>query len=229
MMLVLTVAAFYAARKGNWPAAGVCAGLVSGVRITGVLVGPALLVEYLHQRGWRWREIKPDVAWLALAPAGLVAYMVYLAIAFSDPLDFYHHQYDFPRLETVRTQGGLLHFIPSLIDELRVIFISHSFSEQVQNTGGAMAVGVFIVIFALMLWLRLRPSYTAFAALAGFSPLLIGRLDSMSRYIIVAFPIFLVLGMVTERWPQLKLPLVVVFLALFYLLAVRFATYNWAG
>ncbi|HUF54166.1 MAG TPA: glycosyltransferase 87 family protein [Dehalococcoidia bacterium] len=229
MLLVLVVASFYCARQGHWMLAAVLAGLASGVRITGLFIGPALLVEYLHQKEWRWREVRPDIAWLALAPAGLMVFMAYLWVQFDNPLEWYDRQFDFPRLETEETKGGVIRFIPSLIEEVRLIWDSPVFGEQVQNGGGAIGLAVFIALFAGMLYFRLRPSYIAFAAMAGFIPLMAGRLESVNRYIIAAFPMFMVMGLIVERWPAVKTPLIAVFLGFFFLLVVRFSTYEWAG
>lgn len=228
ILLSLAVMSLYFARSGRWALACLCAGLATGVRTTGIFLAPALVVEYLHQMRWQWRDIRPDAAWLLVTPAGLIAYMAYLWAEFDDPFAYYDAQINFPRLETVETRGGI-EFIPSLIDEVRVIFTSPSFSEQVQNTGGLIGLVVFVVLFALMLWFRLRWSYIVFAALAGFTPLLVGRLDSVNRYIITAFPIFFVLGLCVERYPQMKVPLISVCLGFLFLSAARFASYHWAG
>lgn len=228
ILLSLAVMSLYFARSGRWALACLCAGLASGVRPTGIFLAPALVVEYLHQVRWRWRDIRPDAAWLLVTPAGFIAYMAYLWAEFDDPFVYYDAQINFPRLETVETRGGI-EFIPSLIDSARVIFTSPSFNEQVQNAGGLIALVVFVVLFALMLWFRLRWSYIVFAALAGFAPLLTGRLLSVNRFIILAFPIFLVLGLCVERYPQLKVPLISVSLGFLFLSAVRFASFHWAG
>ncbi len=228
IFLSLAVLSFYLARTGKWPLACLTAGLAGGIRITGLLLGPALLVEYMHQKDWRWRDIKPDIAWLAVAPAGTAAYLTYLWVKFDDALAFFHAERDFPRMETIHTRGGF-HFAFSLVDEVRVIFTTPSLSEGVQNGAGFAGLFVFLLLFALMLRYRLRWSYVVFAALAGFSPLEVGRLESINRYIIAAFPIFMVIGIVVGKYPRTRAPLIAGCLALFFLSAVRFATYNWAG
>jgi hypothetical protein len=228
VFLVLVVASLYLARTGHWAAACIVAGVASAVRLPGVFLAPALAVEYLHQRNWRWREIRPDIAWLVAAPAGCAAYMLFLWAKFDDLLAYFHAQRDFYREETIRTRGGF-HFVPSVIDEVRVIFTTPSLSEGVQNAAGLLGVIVLVIAFALMLRYRFRASYLVFAALAGFTPLETGRLESMNRYIIAAFPVFLVTGVVVQRYPALRLPLVAACLAGLFLSAVRFANYNWAG
>jgi Gpi18-like mannosyltransferase len=228
IFLLLAVSSFYFARTGKWPLACLAAGLAGGIRITGLFLGPALLVEYMQQKDWRWRDIRPDIVWLAITPAGTAAYMTYLWVKFDDALAFFHAERDFPRLESIQSRGGF-HFLFSLIDQARVIITTPSLGEGVQNGAGLAGLLIFLVLFALMLRYRLRWSYVIFAALAGFSPLEVGRLESMNRYIIAAFPIFMVIGIVVGKYPRTRAPLICGCLALFFLSAVRFATYNWAG
>jgi hypothetical protein len=228
IFLVLAVSSFYFARSGRWPLACLAAGLAGGIRITGLFLGPALLVEYMQQKDWRWRDVKPDIAWLAVTPTGTAAYMIYLWVKFDDALAFFHAERDFPRLESIQSRGGF-HFLFSLIDQARVIVTKPSVGEGVQNGAGLAGLVVFLVLFALMLRYRLRWSYIVFAALAGFTPLEVGRLESINRYIIAAFPIFMVIGIVVGNYPRTRAPIIAGCLLLFFLSAIRFATYNWAG
>src|SRR3954464_4061035 len=75
LFLLLSVGAFYAARTGRWAWAGGCAELASGSSSAGVVSGlPVVLLWW----GSRERRLG-DLAWLALAPLGLIVYSVYLA------------------------------------------------------------------------------------------------------------------------------------------------------
>lgn len=102
LFLLASVAAFYAARTGHWAWAGAAAGVASGTRSAGILILLPLIVLYLYgprpglssvaaraARWWRPRyRVRPDAGWLALAPAGLVAYAAYLGATQSDALAF---------------------------------------------------------------------------------------------------------------------------------------------
>jgi len=119
VFLLCSVGAFYAARTGSWAWAGVAAAGASATRSAGVLLLAPLVVLYLYgpradaaatvrgssSPGTRaappdsWlRRVRPrfrlraDFLWLALAPAGLVAYAAYLGFAYGDPLSFSHVQ-----------------------------------------------------------------------------------------------------------------------------------------
>jgi Mannosyltransferase (PIG-V) len=75
LFLALALPAWYAAQRGRWIVAGSLAALACGVRITGVFLAAALLVEFLTgPSGRRWRQLPA----LALPAAPLVAYAAYL-------------------------------------------------------------------------------------------------------------------------------------------------------
>jgi hypothetical protein len=88
VFLAVTVGAFYCARTDRWALAGLLAGLASAARIPGLLLVVPLLCVYLYgPRGsdgsegtegvpwWRPRyRLSGSVAWLALAPAGALAF-----------------------------------------------------------------------------------------------------------------------------------------------------------
>jgi hypothetical protein len=118
LFLALAVGAFYSARLERWALAGLLGGLAAATRNTGVLLLVPLALLYLYGprgagAGWRtarppwgewaswrgaaWRgRLRPrfpighDLLWLALVPAGLGAFMLYLAISQGDALASVH-------------------------------------------------------------------------------------------------------------------------------------------
>jgi mannosyltransferase PIG-V len=108
LFLLLSVAAFLAARRGMWAMAGIAAAAASGTRPTGALLILPLAILYLYgpradrdpdaPRGAGWRVLRPrhrpraDILWLALAPAGIVAYSLYLRHSVGDALAWQHVQ-----------------------------------------------------------------------------------------------------------------------------------------
>jgi hypothetical protein len=101
LFLALSVGAFYAARTERWALAGLCAACASATRSDGVVLVLPLALLYLYgprgregcspRRWWIPRfELTRSAGWLALAPAGLVAYMGYLTIAHGAPFAPFH-------------------------------------------------------------------------------------------------------------------------------------------
>ena len=224
-----TIAAFYCARKRMWPLAGIMAGLASGTRMPGLIVGVGIAVEYAHSIEWNWRRVRPDVLWLALAPAGLLVYMTYLYFAFDDPLAWYHRFRDIPHLETLPVRSGPIHFLPSIIDDIRTIWITHSVNEFVLNTSGLAGLIFWLGALAAMIRLRLRPSYVVFSLLIMGPAIYYGRLDALNRYTLPAFPMFIALAMLMQRFRVVRLPFMATSLALLYGTGVLFTVYYLPG
>jgi hypothetical protein len=93
LFLALALPAWLAARRGNWAVAGVLAGFSATVRITGVFLGIALLVEHLvsrHRAGQRL--VDPDSTWLLLPFVVTATYFGYLEHLTGDWLAWVHAQ-----------------------------------------------------------------------------------------------------------------------------------------
>ena len=69
--------------------------LATGARVPGIAIVPPLVLEYLQQRNFRWREIRWDIAFLALVPLGALAYLWINYRYFGDPLHFLTAQKQF--------------------------------------------------------------------------------------------------------------------------------------
>ncbi len=106
LYLALSVGLFWCARNGRWALVGMLGALACATRSTGVvLVLPALMLYLYGPREDRPPDLKMlmgrlrpcyrlrrDVLWLALLPAGLAAYMGYLALSGGDALAPFHAQ-----------------------------------------------------------------------------------------------------------------------------------------
>jgi hypothetical protein len=57
-----------------------------------VLLVVPFAYEYLRLQSWNWRRVRIEAAWVALVPAGLVAFAVYCWDRYGDPLAFSHAQ-----------------------------------------------------------------------------------------------------------------------------------------
>jgi hypothetical protein len=92
LFLLLVVSTFAVARSG-WKLKWLCAGLLGLLatldRFAGLLLLPALAVEYMSQIGWSWRKVRLDLAWLALVPAAIGLYLGFLWWRFGTPMALY--------------------------------------------------------------------------------------------------------------------------------------------
>jgi hypothetical protein len=200
LYLALALAAFYYARNEQWRIAGVLAGLAALSRPDGVLLTAGLAVEYYLQRGWVVRKELFNLAW---GPIGLLAWMGYQWVKLGSPLAFVAAQ---------------------------VAWNSCPIWTVLRSPRAGLQLGppaVFVVLMILGVR-RLRGSYTAFTVIMGAVMLSANRYWSITRFILVLFPAFMMLGLLgRKRWVHLAYT--VVSTPLSALLMMRFALNQWVA
>jgi hypothetical protein len=160
------------------------AGLATATRNVGVFLLVPLAYEWLRNASeYRWR-----VAYLALAPSGLFAYAAYLWWRFGDPFLFYTEQSRWGR-EATGPLDSLLSALSRGGESLGRLFSPRLWADP-----------------SLLLVAGLRvlpPDLSAYAFLLILPPTLFGTpqgpLMGLPRYVLVAFPLFVVLGVLLEE------------------------------
>jgi hypothetical protein len=239
LFLLLSVGAFYAARTDRWAWAGICAALASGTRSAGVVLVVPLLVLWWQSPARRARNL----GWVALAPAGLAAYSLYLALTIGDGFAYMHLQEVW-----FRSFAGPFGAIPdgavAAYDGLRqllsgsrspVFFTAAGgdpFSVSWHNLElfGFLVVGAVAVVGVLR---RLPLAYGAYVIAALALPLSfpVGPqpLMSLPRFLAVLFPLFMWLALAC-RGPGRRLQLVSGLLAIgLVVFTARYATWHWVA
>jgi Mannosyltransferase (PIG-V) len=204
LFLALSGASVWAMRvRKDMLLACALAGFAAATRNVGLFLVVPLAYEWLKNAGeYRWRGL-----YLALAPSGLAAYAVYLWLRFGDPLLFYTEQKRWGREATdplntllnALTQGGgglARLFSPGL-------WTDPSLGRLADHVGQAhSAYNLLFLGFAVALLVAglrvLPPELSAYAALLILPPALFGTpqdpLMGLPRYVLVAFPLFIVIG-----------------------------------
>ena len=188
--LFLILLSFYALKKRKWGMYFLGASLASAVKLVGAFL---------------------------FLPLGLIAYMIYLKKTVDDSLFFIHAQ---PAFGAGRSAGKII-LLPQVYWRYFKIFTTVSWS----NYDYGIALLEFIVFnFALLLlwlgWRRGLPkSWLLFSALAVIGPTLTGSLSSIPRYVLSAFPIFIVMAGFNKK---LKYFLFSIFYFLFSILTILF-------
>ncbi|MEX0999367.1 MAG: hypothetical protein WD000_05335 [Thermodesulfobacteriota bacterium] len=54
-------------------------------RITGILLLPVLLIEYLHQRDFKKENVRKDILWIFVIALGLLIYLIINYVTYGDP------------------------------------------------------------------------------------------------------------------------------------------------
>ncbi len=191
IFLLLSVAAFYYARSGQWFLCGIFGMLATGTRLPGAAIAPALALEYFQQRDFRWRAIRWDAVFLLLVPLGTLAYLWINFHYFGDPLHFLTAQKKF--------WGSFLRWpVPAVRDNW--YGIHHAPGDQrILQYGGPFVAFIVLTSAFVTAPFALRPCYSLYLALSWVIIFCNSFPISAPRYVLVVFPIFLLLARVTRR------------------------------
>lgn len=220
LFLFLVVSSFYAARKKRWLLAGIFGGLASATRLAGIFLLPALL--------WEWRKEKIKLLHspiLYLVPFGLISYMFYLQYKFGDWLYFWHVQPVFG----AQRLGDRIILLPQVIWRYFKILISVSiYTEGYWISFSELFFTVLSILLLIIAHMKkVRLSYLIFSWCAVITPTLTGTLSSMSRYVLIAFPIFITLGLIKNK--IYKMILFFVFCCLLSVFTILFTRGHWVS
>ncbi len=188
LFLLTSVASFYYARRGRWAAAGAWGCLAALTRVTGVFIFLPLAYEYFSRRSFSLRRVRPSVLWISLVPVGLAAYMAYLYMTFGLPLAFAETQ--------VSGWGHRLTPLAGSISNDLGILVTGSEPWVIYELAAAALLLAAIVVGTRK---KLPGSYIFYMIINLLFPLAGGTTKSMSRYLLVVFPLFIVMALVTER------------------------------
>jgi hypothetical protein len=177
LFLMLLVACFYYARRGNWLVAGSLGFFLSLTRSIGVFAILPLFYEYMKSRGFKASGIRPDALCLLLIPAGLAAFMAYNHYLTGDYLAFAH-------IEATGWGHQLTNPVETLVKNLTVQDLSINFNAWFTVAAlAALILGYGKIGFSY--WLL--GMYSILVPLSGGVP----AGWSMSRYILIIFPLFI--------------------------------------
>jgi Mannosyltransferase (PIG-V) len=205
LFLALSAGSLWAVRvRKDLLLACVLAALAGATRNVGVFLIAPLLYEWIKNiETLRWRGV-----YLLAAPAGLWAYMGYLWVRFGDPLLFYSAQKNWGRqatgpLETAsRAWGSAVEGAGRLLDPgLWAHPALGNVANHLAEAGNFwnLAFFAFAVVVLLAGSRDLPLSLTAYGLLIIAPAMLFGTperpLMGAPRYVLVAFPIFIVLGL----------------------------------
>ncbi len=218
LFFALTIASLYYARLEKWPLAGFLGFFAALARLAGLFMLPTLLVEYLHQRGWKWRKINVSILWIGLALLGFLIYLNINNQVTGDPFTFVTVQ---------RVHWG------HRIDPVEALKQAWYFAGG--SFPGNITLGIAPVVFALfsaltIIWgflRRLRPSYTVYMLLTWLLAVSTSFWMSVPRYVFAMYPMFIILALLARK-RAVGIAVAVVFLAALCFFTVLFALGGWA-
>jgi hypothetical protein len=240
LFLLLSVGAFYAARTGRWWVAGCAAALAAATRSAGLVLLVPLLV--LWWQSLPRRRVR-DLGWIALAPLGLAAYSLYLALAVGDGFAYLHLQ-DVWFRSFAGPFGGVVDGAVAAWDGLRqVVSGSHTHVYFTAAGGDPIDVGwhnlelfgflVLGVVGTVGVVRRLPLAYGAYVLAALALPLSfpVGPqpLMSLPRFLGVLFPLFMWLALVCRERPLARRAVLAVSTLGLCAFTARYAVWHWVA
>ena len=238
LFLALTAGAVWAARvRGNLLLAGLFGALATASRNLGVLLLIPLCLEWVRRRqtfGLR------GLAGLAVVPSGLVAYALFLRQRFGDPLVFASQQSAYWERELTgplttlgrawRDAGAGMKYVldpPALF-----LGAPAGPSLEASNTLNLVFL-VFFLLVVLVGFVVLPQDLSVYTALVVLLPVLTPApqfpLMSLPRFVLGAFPVFLVLGYLLSRSRLALVSYLVLAGGLGIALTALFTTWRWVA
>jgi hypothetical protein len=257
LFLALSLGCILAARTGRWALAGVLGALGAASRNSGItLIVPIVLLflygpradrpRGLSRAGWRRvlpvHPVTPALAWALLVPAGLGAYIAYLALTTGDGLAPFHVQQVWYR-HFAGPFGGVWAASVAAWDGLRQlihgppppVYFDRAGGDALMVAGQNLMLFGFLVLGAVALVgtiRRLPPAYGGYALAALALPLSYPvspqPLASLPRYEVVLFPLFMSAAQWTAR-RRLTDPVLAASAVMLGLFTAEFATWRFVA
>jgi hypothetical protein len=235
LYLALSVGAIYAGRLDRWAWAGILGALAAATRSAGVLIVVPLALMYWMPR----RRLDSSAAWLALVPAGLLAYLAYYGLSHGQPLAPFNAEAYWGR-QFAGPFGALVGAIAAL---------PHDLSSVIGGTAGPLAPGdplswnahelidlgllAFTVVGLAGAWRRLPFAYFAYGfvllAQATSYPVAAEPLKSVARYMLVIFPAFVGWALLLKDRPRLRFTVLAMSAAALVFFSGLWALWDWVA
>lgn len=212
LFFLMIVSSFYLAQQNkNWQAA-VLGLFASATRLVGVFLS---LSVFTKQRG------KLHFAFL-LVPLGLVSYMVYLQLKFNNAFYFMTAQTAFGQnretTKIILLPQVFYRWINQLLSTHGLVFANSAFE---------LSTIIFAIILLIIGIKTIKKEWLIFSAFALITPTLTGSLVSMPRYLLIAFPIYIVLAQLKNT--ATKITIALIFTVLLFITTILFSQGYWVA
>ncbi|HEY1687331.1 MAG TPA: hypothetical protein VGF95_00540 [Solirubrobacteraceae bacterium] len=263
LYLALSIGVFLYARRGRWLFVGVLGGLAAATRSTGVVLLLPALVLYLYgprQRGvelasplragagllQRLRPryaLRADVLWLALIPAGLLAFMAWFSLAGGEALAPFHAQslwnrhFAGPYVAAFDGLKAAFEGARQLISgqSAHLYFPLEGRSPFVEASHNLMLFAFLaLAILATIGVLRRLPLAYGLYVIAALAlplsyPVATQPLMSLPRFLLVLFPFYIWLAAYLGGRPRARIVTLAISALLLVFFTAQFSTWHWVA
>ena len=212
LFFLLIILSFYFADKSDNLKLSIVGFFASLTRLVGVFIAPAIFFEA------KTKSLMPKL----IIPLGLIAYMVYLKLEFNNALYFLTSQSIF---EQGRSTTKII-FLPQVFYRyVKILATTHGLVFA--NAMFELTVTIFALGILIWGYKKIPRSWFVFSILTIITPTLTGTLTSMPRYVLVAFPIFVLLANIKNL--HIKLLISLIFIVLQIIVAAYFTQGYWVA
>ena len=224
LFLAFALTAWLAARRGSWRLAGVLGLLSATVRITGLFLGIALLVEHLVVRHRAGQRLIDRESWWLLGPfLGIAAYFGYLDYLTGDALAWVHAQAAAPWTRHLTAPWHAFRVtLDAARDGTQPAPYAWAFGQEIV----AVAVGLALTV---VLGVRRRWAEMVYVGLQVLAFGLSSFYLSVGRGTLLWWPLWLLLAGVSLRRPWVHKAYLVVAPALMVTYVIAFTGGGWVG
>jgi len=219
LFFALAIGCIYYARRSNWQLAGLISLFAGLTRIEGLILLPALLVEYLHQKGWKPRKIDLNILWTLSSLGGFLIYLDINNQVTGNPFTFL-------TVEAAHWNNRL--------DPKAGLLAAYSWATTAKypdNITAGLAPLLFaifgLMILGISVWQRMRPVYITYMFFCWGLAVSTSWWISVPRYVMGMFPMFMLFGLLSNR-RAVNIAIVVLSGALLCFFTVFFALDLWA-
>jgi len=219
LFLALTIASFYYARKERWVLSGVIGMLAAMTRVTGIILLPVLLIEYLHQREFKKENIGKDILWIFVIGFGFLIYLILNYMTYGDPLKFLEIQSSHWHMNLSLPTKGLF-----------TAWIGTNWGNpdyMVNNGWFQLVFGILGFIISIYSFFRLRLSYSLYALATWLVVTSTSYWLSLPRFMLTIFPIFIVFAILGRR-KEINYTIIFMSLLFYALFLSQFVRFRWA-
>ena len=222
LFLFLTIASFYFARQKNYLYSNILAGFAVLTRPIGILILAGITFEYFYQRNFKFKKVKIDLILFLLPILFLLVFLYFLKSTYGDPFIFI-------KAQTFWQRGVNSFPIKVIFDNLYQVASLKNLGVSIYSNQLLDLTAFLIAFIGLIFSLgKIRLSYLIYALLVILVPLVSGSIASMSRFVLVAFPVFVYFAILGKN-EMLDRFLLMVFIALQAILLTLFLNGFWVA
>ena len=216
MYLLFSTSTFYAFSKNMYWRSAFMGALASATRLFGILIPLSLLLEFVATRKFSGKLF----VICFFMTFGFIGYLVFLHTHTGDMFAFMHEQ---PVFGAGRSGSSVILLPQVLYRYARIFFTTTPYAMQYWVSVLEVLSFIFASVVLVLGYMKgIVNRYIYYSAFVLLLPTLSGTLSSMPRYIVSAFPIFIVLSFLLVRRPIVRYSILFVFLVLLVVSASMF-------